>query len=243
LIRVLLVEDDPMVADLDRRYVNRVDGFETVAAVRSADEAIQALKDRPVDLILLDVFMAGRNGVELLAEIRTRALDVDVILVTAARDPRTISAALKLGAVDYLIKPFEFERLKQALEAYREAHRRMAKDRPLSQTELDRFLGRRPSGPAEPQPLPKGLDRATLDRVCRAILAWPEDGSWFTCDEISGLVGISRVSVRKYCEFLCGLKVLKMEPGYGAVGRPIHRYALQRAYLEEVRRFLGEAGG
>ena len=232
-----------MVADLDRRYVDRVDGFETVAAVRSADEAIQALKDRPVDLILLDVFMAGRTGVELLAEIRARALDVDVILVTAARDPRTISAALKLGAVDYLIKPFEFERLKQALDAYREAHRRMAKDRPLSQAELDRFLGRRPSGPAGPQPLPKGLERATLGRVCRTIFAGPGDGSWFTCDEISGLVGISRVSVRKYCEFLCGLKVLKMEPGYGSVGRPIHRYALQRAYVEEVRRFLGEAGG
>ena len=91
LIRVLLVEDDPMVADLDRHYVNRVEGFETVASVRNAEEALQALQDRQVDLILLDVFMAGRTGVELLAEIRARALDVDVILVTAARDPRTIS--------------------------------------------------------------------------------------------------------------------------------------------------------
>jgi CitB family two-component system response regulator MalR len=238
LIRVLLVEDDPMVADLDRRYVNRVEGFETVAAARNAEEALQALQGRQVDLILLDVFMAGGTGIELLAEIRARALDVDVILVTAARDPRTISTALKLGAVDYLIKPFEFERLKQALDAYRETHGRMAKDRPLTQEELDQYLGRHPSGPGDPQTLPKGLDRVTLGRVCRAIGAWPKDDPWFTCEEISGPVGISRVSVRKYCEFLCHVKILKMEPGYGSVGRPVHRFALQRAYLDELRRFL-----
>ena len=51
-------------------------------------------------------------------------------------------------------------------------------------------------------------------------------------------MGISRVSVRKSCEFLCGLKILKMEPGYGSVGRPVHRFAVQRAYLDELRRFL-----
>ena len=50
-------------------------------------------------------------------------------------------------------------------------------------------------------------------------------------------MGISRVR-RRYREFLCGLKILKMEPGYGSVGRPIHRFTLQRAYQDELRRFL-----
>jgi CitB family two-component system response regulator MalR len=240
MIRVLLVEDDPMVAELNRLYVNRVEGFEIVASVRSAQEAQLILKEREVDLILLDIFMAGQSGVELLADIRAQALEVDVIFVTAARDTRTISKTLKLGAVDYLIKPFEFARLQQALDNYRETHRRMRKDNPVSQTELDAYLGRRPGGTRAEQPLPKGLDRVTLERVCHAIFAWPKETPWFTCEEIAGLVGISRVSVRKYCEFLCGLKVLKMEPGYGSVGRPVHRYAMQKAYQKEAWRFLQE---
>lgn len=237
MIRVLLVEDDPMVAELNRLYVNRVEGFETVASARSAQEAQIILEGREIDLILLDIFMAGESGVELLTRIRAQAMDVDVIFVTAARDTRTIGKAMKLGAVDYLIKPFAFERLKQALETYQETHRRMSKDHPVTQTELDLFLGRRAASRND-QPLPKGLDRVTLERVCKAIFEWPKATPWFTSEEISGTIGISRVSVRKYCEFLCGLKVLKMEHGYGAVGRPTHRYALQKAYLEEAWRFL-----
>lgn len=238
MIKVLLVEDDPMVAELNRVYVERVGGFEIVASVRSAAEALDILRKRTVDLVLLDIFMAGQSGLELLAEIRRMALDIDVIFVTAARDTKTIGKALKLGAVDYLIKPFEFERLKQALENYRETRRMMREEHPVSQTELDAFLGRRSAETRSGSALPKGLDRATLERVCHAIVDRPEANPWFTSEEISGLVGISRVSVRKYVEFLCGLKVLRMEPGYGTVGRPVHRFMLQKAYLDEVRRFL-----
>jgi CitB family two-component system response regulator MalR len=238
LIRVLLVEDDPMVAELNRLYVNRVDGFQIVASVRSAQEAQRVLQEREVDLILLDIFMAGQNGLDMLAGIRAQALDVDVIFVTAARDTKTIRRTLKLGAVDYLIKPFEFERLKQALENYRVTHQQMGKDQPVSQTELDAYLGRRPAGIRVGPPLPKGLDRITLERVCSVIFAWPQQTPWFTAEEIAGRVGISRVSVRKYCEFLCGIKTLKMEYGYGSVGRPVHRFAVQRAYLHEAWRFL-----
>jgi two-component system, CitB family, response regulator MalR len=238
VIKVILVEDDPMVAELNRAYVERVGGFEIMASVRSGAEAMEVLRERPVDLILLDIFMAGQSGMDLMAEIRKLALDVDVIFVTAARDTKTIGKALKLGAVDYLIKPFEFERLQQALENYRETHRRMRDEHPVSQTELDKFLNRSASETRAGNQLPKGLDRMTLDRVLHALTGHTEKNAWFTCDEISGDVGISRVSVRKYFEFLCGLRVLRMEPGYGGVGRPVHRFRLQQAYLEEVKRYL-----
>jgi two-component system, CitB family, response regulator MalR len=85
---------------------------------------------------------------------------------------------------------------------------------------------------------PKGLDRTKLERVCQAITGRADGNPWFTCEEFSGILGISRVSVRKYFEFLCSIKVLRMEPGYGTVGRPVHRFLLQNAYLDEVRRFL-----
>jgi CitB family two-component system response regulator MalR len=237
LIRVLLVEDDPMVAELNRTYVGRVEGFETAATARNGREALEVLRQQPVDLVLLDVFMAGPTGLDLLSEIRALDLDVDVILVTAARDTRTIGRALKLGALDYLIKPFEFDRLQQALEKYRETHRLMRTSGTLSQAELDRSLGRPGDGAHPGSPLPKGLDRATLETVLKAIQERDETDPWFTSEEIAQVVGLSRVSVRKYLEFLGGLKALRMEPGYGTGGRPVHRFRFQRAFLGEVQRF------
>jgi CitB family two-component system response regulator MalR len=238
MIRVLLVEDDPMVAELSRLYVGRVEGFETVSSVRSASEALDLIKSQPVHLLLLDIFMPGQSGIELMEEIRRQALDVDVIFVTAARDTATINKALKLGAADYLIKPFEFERLKQALEHYRETNHMIRRGEALDQTQLDKRLARRASGSQVAEGLPKGLDRNTLDKVLQVIAAWPGEPPWFTSEEVGQQVGISRVSVRKYFEFLCTLKVLRMEPGYGTGGRPVHRFLLQKSYLREAQRFL-----
>ncbi len=238
MIRVLLVEDDPMVAELNRMYLSRVPGFETVASARSAAEALELLRTQPVDLLLLDIFMPGQSGLELMEDIRRQALDVDVIFVTAARDAATIDRALKLGAVDYLIKPFEFERLKQAFERYGETRRLIRDGQVLDQTELDKRLARRPTEGRVAEGLPKGLDRNTLDKVLLAIAAWPDNPPWFTSEEIGQQVGISRVSVRKYFEFLCTLKVLRMEPGYGTGGRPVHRFLVQKSYLREAKRFL-----
>ena len=238
MIRVVLVDDEPMVAELNRLYVERVPEFKVVAVARSAEEGLQALRAQPVDLLLLDIFMAGQSGMDLMAEIRRLNLDVDVIFVTAARDAQTIGKALKLGALDYLIKPFEFERLQQALEGYRATHRLVHTRQPLSQTELDAALSRKPREAPGDAGLPKGLDRATLSRVCQAILDRPIDAPWFRSEDLVDRVGISRVSVRKYLEFLCGRKVLRMEPSYGGMGRPVHRFCLQKVQLEELRRFL-----
>lgn len=238
MIRVLLVEDDPMVAQLNRTYLGRVEGFETVGAVRSAAEALSVLRTQPVDLLLLDIFMPGQSGLELMDEIRAKALAVDVIFVTAARDTATLDRALKLGAMDYLIKPFEFERLEAALERYRDTRRMIRRGEVLDQAELDRRLARRTVEGRRAEGLPKGLDRSTLERVLRAVADRPGEAPWFTSEEIAQQVGLSRVSVRKYFEFLSGLKVLRMEPGYGTGGRPVHRFQFQKAYLGEVQRFL-----
>ena len=227
-----------MVAELNRLYLGHVSGFETIASVRSAAEGLALLRTRPVDLLLLDIFMPGQSGLELMEEIRRQGLDVDVIFVTAARDTGTIGKALKLGAVDYLIKPFEFERLKQALERYRETHRMFRGGASLDQTELDQRLARRPMEGHATEGLPKGLDRNTLEKLLQVIEARPADAAWFTSEEIAQVVGLSRVSVRKYLEFLCTLKTLRMEPGYGTGGRPVHRFQLQKAHLREARRFL-----
>jgi CitB family two-component system response regulator MalR len=108
----------------------------------------------------------------------------------------------------------------------------------LSQTELDAAMSRRTREAPGEAGLPKGLDRATLTRVCGAILDLPADTPWFSSEELASQVGISRVSVRKYLEFLCGRKVLRMEPSYGGMGRPVHRFCLQKSRMDELRHFL-----
>lgn len=238
MIQVLLVEDDPMVAELNRIYLSRVTGFETVGSVRSASEALEVLRARPVHLLMLDIFMPGQSGLELMEEIRRQALDVDVIFVTAARDTATISKALKLGAIDYLIKPFEFERLKQALERYRETLHMIRGGQALDQAALDQRLAHRSSEGRATDELPKGLNRNTLAKVLQVLEGRPDPTLWFTSEEIAQHVGISRVSVRKYFEFLCTLKVLRMEPGYGTGGRPVHRFLLQKGFLNAAQRYL-----
>lgn len=221
MIKVLIVEDDPMVAEFNRRYLKQIEGFELVSAVQTGDQALKVLQEKEVDLILLDIFLPGINGLELLAKIRETGREADVILVTAARDVQTIKKALKLGAVDYLVKPFEFERFKAALTAYRETHRFIRHKDELSQDELDRLFAYKEQAP-EGRNLPKGLDRKTLGKVWEAIQQLC--GRPFSTDELSASVGISRVSIRKYLEFLTDLESLSMEVEYGAVGRPIYKY-------------------
>lgn len=219
MIRVLIVEDDPMVAELNRRYIERVEGFVFCGVAANAEAALEVLKERPLDLVLLDIFMPGMNGLELLSTMRQLRHGVDVIVVSAARDNHSIQTALRYGAVDYLIKPFEFERLQAALQAFRRRLQLMQQQNHLSQQELDQqvFNGLT-SGESE---LPKGLDRNTIKRIWGHIERMTEE---FTAEEMANQVGLSPVSMRKYLKYFQSQDWLEVDISYGAVGRPVYKY-------------------
>ncbi|MDT8900573.1 response regulator [Anaeroselena agilis] len=233
MIKVLIVEDDPMVAEFNRRYLARTEGFELVAVASSGDEALDIIARANVDLVLLDIFMPGKTGLEFLGEIRRAGRGVDVIVVTAAADRGSIQQALQYGAVDYLIKPFEFERLNASLTAYRERIRLMRRSDVLSQADLDRRILHKDL-PARAE-LPKGLDRNTLRRVWTRIAA--TGGAAFSTGDMASAVGISRVSMRKYLDFLTRQGVLHVEAVYGAVGRPVYKYRCVNADEALVARY------
>ena len=111
MIKVLVVEDDPMVGKLHEHYLTQIKGFQLCDIVRNSDEALKIMQTKEYNLVILDIFMPGMDGLQLLAKIREQEYDVDVIIVSAANDKDKIKAALRLGAFDYIIKPFEFERL------------------------------------------------------------------------------------------------------------------------------------
>ena len=219
MINVLVVEDDPMVAQLHEHYLSQIKGFELCDMVRNGEEALRLLQNKSYDLLILDVFMPSMDGLQLLAKIRENGFDVDVIIVSAANDKDKIKQALRLGAVDYIIKPFEFERFNLALNNYLKRYHIVEEQEIIEQSELDKTIIRNEKEPIVT--LPKGLDKNTLAVVWKCILTF--DGM-LTTEEVSAKVGISRVSIRKYLEFLKTVRLLKLDLHRGSVGRPVYKY-------------------
>lgn len=233
MIKVLIVEDDPMVAEFNKLYLERVNGFELIATTATVNQALETLENREIDLILLDIFMPGTNGLELMSQIREMGKGVDVIVVSAASDAQSINRALRYGAVDYLIKPFEFERFKAALNTYRDRISTITDQEILSQADLDKQILHKTHTPVSAAELPKGLNRNTLKTVWQSIQKM--DARPFTTEEIANLVGISRVSMRKYLIFLNEIGILQTKIIYGTIGRPLYKHQ----YIPSQKDLLG----
>lgn len=234
MIKVMIVEDDPMVAEFNRRYVELIEGFQVVEILHSAQEALEFVGRADIDLILLDVFMPGMNGLDLLVQLRQAGKGVDVIVITAARDKHSIKKALQYGAVDYIIKPFEFERLQEALLAFKGLKNLLEEQESLSQVELDQRMLYK-EAPSSTQ-LPKGIDRNTLRVIWEQIKTLEQRP--FSTEEMAKYIGISRVSMRKYLEFFKQIRVLKLELIYGTVGRPIYKYRCIDAVSKIMEHYL-----
>ncbi|MBD1382404.1 response regulator [Metabacillus arenae] len=237
MIRVLIVEDDPMVAELNKRYLEEIAGFVLVGIANNVSEALQFLDTEDIDLLLLDVYMPGQNGLELLTDIRDRNIGIDVILITAASNVEKIQTALRFGAVDYLIKPFEFERLQQSLLQYQEKFKFFHKNSSLNQTDLDDKVLKTDQNVQDQsgETLPKGLTKRTLQTILRAVKQM--ERSVFSTDEIAEQASISRVSVRKYLKFLSDNGVLEESLTYG-IGRPVSLYKYKEENLHNLKDYL-----
>ena len=219
MIRVLVVEDEPVAAEAHRAYVDRTTGFTTVAVSGTGAHALATLTRSPVDLVLLDMNLPDAHGIELCRRIRAAGVDVDVLAVTSARELSTVRAAAAHGVVGYLLKPFTYPALRERLEAYAAYRAQVARGGDASgQSEIDRVLDAvRPAGAA---PLPKGMSRETLDAVVAAVRA--ADG--ISAAETADALGASRITARRYLEYLADAGLVDRSPRYGGAGRPELEY-------------------
>ena len=234
-MRVLIVEDDPMVMRLNVDYLARLEGVELVGQCESVPAALEVLEREAVDLLLLDVYLRNRSGLEVLRHLRAQDRNTDAVLITAASEIETVRAAQRLGARDYLVKPFSFERFRDAVEACRRARDALSRlPDQLGQGDIDRLFSQAPATDLRrPGDLPKGLTPASLAQVALAILALDEDG--FTSETLLPATGMSRVSVRKYLKHLSDAQLLEESFHYGQIGRPSFRYrCLDRAALQRL---------
>lgn len=227
MINVLIVDDERLTRELHREYIGRLPGFEVVAECDGARAALTAVFDTPppggIDLVLLDMTMPDGHGLDVARHIRARAADVDIIAITGVRDADVVRAAVGLGAVQYLVKPFSFAAFRDRLEQYADYRRRMVEAAgPATQAEIDALLGSlRPVGAAD---LPKGLSAATLELVAATL----RGGEPLSAAETAERLGMSRVAARRYLEHLANAGRLDRSPRYGTPGRPITEYVWVR---------------
>ena len=226
MIRVLVVDDDFMVARVHRAYVERVPGFTVVGEAHTAADALTAVREHRPELVLLDIYLPDRSGLQVLKELRgSGSGDIDVIAVTAARDVDTIRDAMVGGVAQYLVKPFTFATLKRRLVQYADARAALQRMVEPGQDDVDRLFrlmrGATSTGPVTETRLPKGLSARTCALVASVLEAEPGD---LSAAETAERAGLSRVSARRYLEHLVEAGQARLDLRYGAAGRPEHRY-------------------
>lgn len=228
--RVLVVEDDPQVARINTSYL-RDAGFEVAGVAGTAQQAVDMLKAGDINLVMLDIYLPGGSGLDVLRQLRAGSQPIDVIVVSAAKNSAQIREAFRSGCLDYIIKPFTVERLNRALTKYRQKMELLSKD-VLAQEEIDLLATQ--SMPEEEPELPKGIDQHTLVRVCEYLMDTRE---CFVVQDLADAIHISRVSAKKYLDYLYGRKAVHQTYVYGRKGRPANLYQVSssdRVRLEHL---------
>lgn len=225
---VLVVEDEAIAGRAHANYVSRLDRFHTVGIAKNATQALSvmlgqvpSMNFQDIDLVLLDMNLGDGHGIQLLRALRAKRVNVDVIAVTASREVNVVHDAMTLGVMQYIIKPFTFPVFKAKLDAYVEYRESLsAPGRRASQEEVDGILS---SFSVRPQ---VALTKKVPESVQRETVAALRSGVAVSASEAAELLGVSRVTARRYLEAMADAGIVKRQPRYGAAGRPVLEYTV-----------------
>ncbi len=223
-IRVLIVEDDKKVAEIQSLFTDKVQGYSVIGIAHSIANAEEMLNIVKPDLVLLDIYFPEGNGIDLLWKIRSRFRGIDVILITAAKEVKVLQEAIRGGVFDYILKPIEFDRFQSTLNKYFEFRSKITDMKTLDQRDVDGLLHSAKSEPAGELSMPKGIDSITLDKIINVMDEVSKNG--VSAEKVGELVGVSRTTARRYLEYLVSSGIVKADLSYGTVGRP------ERIYLQ-----------
>lgn len=230
MINVMIVEDEPLIAEAHSTYLGRIPGFAAVAMAHTAQDAMRraseaTASDNPVDLVLLDIGLPDASGIDLASALSGLRPAPDIIAITSERDLEVVRAAVAHGALAYLLKPFTFAAFRDRLERYQRYREALpAGTEAASQAEVDRALAELRSSP-DRSAAPKGAAPGTNDEMARVVRDAPNG---LTAAEAATMVGVSRVTAWRYLERLADDGTLLRNTDYGNAGRPKIRYEWRR---------------
>lgn len=225
-IHVLIVEDDAMVAEINKKYTEAVEGYVVDGLVFNGSEAIAQIERLKPDVVILDNYLPETTGLEILQALRSQDKPIDIIMITAADDVQTVKKAVRQGVVAYITKPFKFDRYRAVLEAYRDNRLRIKEKERFNQDEIDEMIavgsGRTNQ---EPGDMPKNFNSQTRDLIINFLVGQSEASS---AEQVAATVGVSRVTARRYLEYMLEQGQVVRSLDYLTVGRPVHRFKLKR---------------
>ena len=226
MIRVLIVEDEPLIAEAHREYLARMGGFEVAAVANTARDAMRAASTaasagNPVTLVLLDLGLPDAAGVDLAAALTGIRPEPAIIAITAQRDLATVRSAMSRGVLLYLLKPFTFAAFREKIEQYLRYRDALAPGGDaVSQRDVDRALAELRTSDTRATSR-KGAAPDTEDAVGRAVR---DSAAGLTASEVAGVLGSSRVTAWRYLERLADDGTVDRITEYGNTGRPQVRY-------------------
>ena len=224
MYKVLVVEDDPMVAMINEQYIARNKQFCVVGKCKDGKNALEFLNNNNVDLIVLDVFMPYADGLTTLRHIRKKQILVDFIMVTAANDRESFEEALHLGIIDYLVKPFTYDRFQMALEKFVAQDGALKQLGTLNQKNIDFIIEH--SRKKSEEIYPKGIQQKTLHLIIEYLKEQEE--VWMTGETIAEEIGLTSVTVRRYMNYLAETGAVISEMNYETGGRPCMLYKIDK---------------
>lgn len=230
MIQVMIIEDDPMVLDINSKFLRKIEGFNLAKAAMNLQEAKNFVSKSKVDLILLDVYLPKENGMDFLKWLRKENILIDVILITADKTVDRVQEAFRFGAIDYLIKPFTFTRFKEALNLFKERYSNFKSQETIEQGQLDKLILSNKTNLSVTENTmeypEKGFNKYTYKKIWDFIEQNEEN--YFTAEYLSEFLGVARVTVRKYLDYMEKEGKLDKLIEYGKVGRPQHKYKLNQ---------------
>ena len=221
-LSVVIAEDDPKIAEIQSRFIDKIEGFEVVGVGNTIAESEEIIDVFRPDLVLLDVFFPDGNGVDLLWKIRRLYKNIDVIFITAAKEVSTLQDAIRGGAFDYVLKPMTFSRFQSTLTKFHDHRHRFTEITKLDQTEVDQIIHPAQDSMETDVRMPKSINPLTLERVEEEVLKL--DSAGVNAEDIGLQIGISRTTARRYLEFLVSKGTVRPSLVYGSVGRPERLY-------------------
>lgn len=225
MYQVIIIEDDPMVAAINRQYIEDTPGFVVKSVFQNGAQALEYLKDNDVSLIILDYYTPMMSGMAFVDMLHGMGKAPAIIMVTSASDVQIVKSMFSRGVIDYLVKPFEYERFKAALERFKYTLARWEDAcTALKQEEIDSVIVSEGAGESKRmmQTLSKGLNESTMAMI-RQFLSG-NSTKFFTSEEIAGRVKLSRITVRRYMNYMLETNQVISTIDYQTGGRPSIKY-------------------